>query len=156
MAEPSSPRRERGAAEATTPRTQRVGAYALCARDDRLLVVRASDRTEVPGWWFLPGGGVEFGEHPAVAVLRELAEETGLIGADPRLLGVLTDVRERKSGGEIFTVRLIYAIDRLAGELVHEQGGTSDEARWVRRGDLDGYDVAPYVRRALADLYDAK
>jgi ADP-ribose pyrophosphatase YjhB (NUDIX family) len=36
--------------------------------------------------WTLPGGGVEFGESPEVAVIRELAEETGLRGVVRREL----------------------------------------------------------------------
>ncbi|MDP9336579.1 MAG: NUDIX domain-containing protein, partial [Actinomycetota bacterium] len=52
-------------------RIQRVAAYNLCVdSDDRLLLVRLSERTEAPGSWTLPGGGVEFGEHPEAAALR--------------------------------------------------------------------------------------
>lgn len=41
--------------------------------------------------WYLPGGGVDAGEPPANAVIRELKEEIGLIrSAPPELLGLLT------------------------------------------------------------------
>lgn len=35
------------------------------------------------GLWLQPGGHVEAGEHPADAILREVNEETGLVGAHP-------------------------------------------------------------------------
>ncbi len=38
-----------------------------------------------PGW-SLPGGGVERGEPPAIAILRELKEEIGLLQSDPPVL----------------------------------------------------------------------
>jgi 8-oxo-dGTP pyrophosphatase MutT (NUDIX family) len=41
--------------------------------------------------WHLPGGGVDAGEPPAEAVIRELQEEVGLIrSAPPEFLGLYT------------------------------------------------------------------
>jgi len=46
-------------------RVQRVAAYNVCVDDaDRLLLCRLSGITEAPGSWTLPGGGIDFGEHP--------------------------------------------------------------------------------------------
>jgi len=141
---------EQGGDAPVEPRRQwRIAAYAVCRRGDELLVVRASERTEVAGSWFLPGGGLEYGEDPADAVLRELGEETGLSGTAPRLLDVVSDVRRRRSGARIFTVRLIYVIDDVTGELAHEAHGTSDEARWVPLDELDSIELMPYARRAI-------
>ena len=58
---------------------RRIGAYGVCQdADGRVLLARGSARGRRPGVWQLPGGGVEHGEHPADAVVREFAEETGL------------------------------------------------------------------------------
>lgn len=127
----------------------RVGAYAICRRGDEVLLVRASSRTLVEGRWFLPGGGVEFGEAPEDAVLRELTEETGLTGATPRIAMVYSEVHERPGGDRVFSVRLIYDVDVRDGALVEERGGTSDEVRWVRTTDVDAIGPMPYVVAAL-------
>ncbi|MEI9929626.1 MAG: NUDIX domain-containing protein [Rhizomicrobium sp.] len=57
-------------------------AYAACAlveKNGKILLARHS---YVAGW-LLPGGGVQRGETPDAAILRELKEEIGLVRASP-------------------------------------------------------------------------
>jgi putative (di)nucleoside polyphosphate hydrolase len=71
-----------------------VGAV-LFARDGRVLVARRADLPNAEGaagGWQLPQGGIDAGEDPRTAVLRELAEEIGtdraeIIGEHPEWLG---------------------------------------------------------------------
>ncbi len=61
-----------------------MGAYALLARGERLLLTLQAD----PGPDLqLPDGGVDPGESPIVALHREVMEETGWRIADPRRIG---------------------------------------------------------------------
>lgn len=59
-----------------------VGAVVLDA-DGRVLMF---ERSDIPGAWQFPQGGLEDDEEPAAAAWRELHEETGLTGRDLELL----------------------------------------------------------------------
>ncbi len=63
---------------------RRVGAYALLTRDGRMLVTCQSDpHPDLQ----LPGGGVDPGESPVMALHREVYEETGWHIRSPRRVG---------------------------------------------------------------------
>jgi putative (di)nucleoside polyphosphate hydrolase len=56
----------------------------VCHPDGRVL---AMERTDAPGEWQLPQGGLELGEEPAAGAWRELHEETGLHSGDVAMTG---------------------------------------------------------------------
>ncbi len=93
-------------------------------RDGRLLLIR---RANDPGrgLWSIPGGRVEPGETDAQALVREMAEETGLtvhicerVGRVRRGPYVIADYRCTVIGGEL------------------EAGDDASEARWCSAADL--------------------
>ncbi|WP_449281926.1 NUDIX hydrolase [Leucobacter sp.] len=112
----------------------RVAAYAVVERRGRILLTHWR-RGHLHGWT-LPGGGIEGGEDPRDAVVREVLEETGLEARVGKLLGVDSRVmvREEVPEGkdpELHTIRIVYRATVKEGPLRHEVGGSSDEARWV-------------------------
>jgi len=63
--------------------THRVVAGILI-RDGRVLLChRSADRSWYPDVWDFPGGHIEAGETPAVALVRELREELGIVAEAP-------------------------------------------------------------------------
>lgn len=72
-------------ARAATRYTTRPGVYAMLVRDGAVLLTRqTSPRPEFQ----LPGGGIDPGETPLMALHREVFEETGWTLATPRRLSV--------------------------------------------------------------------
>jgi ADP-ribose pyrophosphatase YjhB (NUDIX family) len=129
-------------------RIRRVGAYGLCRdADGRVLLARNSEASEFPGLWGLPGGGVEQGEHPDDAVVREFGEETGLRVRAKALHAVTADVARLPSSGALeHTDRLIYDVVPDGGSLRNETGGTTDLVEWVTPDDRP---LMPFTARLL-------
>ncbi len=53
-------------------------AQCIVVRENRLLMVKHCHQDDE--WWCLPGGGIEPGEEPAEAAIRELEEECKVRG----------------------------------------------------------------------------
>jgi 8-oxo-dGTP diphosphatase len=140
-------------------RVIRIAAYALCVDDSqRLLLVRIAPGYPEVGRWTLPGGGVEFGEDPARAVLRELGEETGLEGDIEELVGI--DSRHyastgTASGREIHAIRILYRVRIVGGVLRDEVDDSTDRVAWIHRAALDGLPLVDLVPATLPFAFAA-
>jgi 8-oxo-dGTP diphosphatase len=125
---------------------QRTASYGICLdADGRILLARASPAISLKGLWFLPGGGVQHGEHPLDALRREIEEESGLTVEVGPLLDVLSDVRTLPDGTRLHTIRFIYQVDSWQGTLRAEAQGTTDAVAWVSKEELAALPLAPYV-----------
>jgi 8-oxo-dGTP pyrophosphatase MutT (NUDIX family) len=126
----------------------------------RILLTRISPVGYPTGWWGLPGGGVDHGESPHLALRRELYEETGLKALAARLVDV-HDIHVVENGrGDMYEdyhgVHLLFAVDVEPGTDPHvvEVGGTTDEVRWVDVNDVGSavQPVLPVVEHAVEHL----
>ncbi len=111
-------------------RRTRVAAYGLALQDDALLLVRLGELEPDRGEWTLPGGGVEFGEHPEDGVRREFLEETGLTVEVAGLAGVDSEFHVFPDA-EMHAIRLIYHVRVVGGSLRPEANGWTDAVEWV-------------------------
>ena len=131
----------------------RVAAYGIVTDDDgRVLLARWVEGRRVA--WTLPGGGLEQGEDPELAVRRELREETGfqiettaLLGVHSRVIPASRRVRRDENPLPLHTLRLVYRAEITGGELRFEKNGSTDMAAWFT---LD--EVAALQRVKLVDI----
>jgi 8-oxo-dGTP diphosphatase len=126
----------------------RLAAYAWIERGDALLLCRIAGPDIAAGLWTLPGGGLDFGEDPVDGVLRELREETGLIGTVGELLGVRSAILEpelTKRGDRLHVVGVLYRVDAADADLVMEADGSTDLAAWIPFAELDALPAVPLV-----------
>lgn len=118
----------------------RLGSYSLCLDDaGRILLARLSAVEVEYGAWTLPGGGVDFGEHPDAAAHRELEEETGLTGEIEGVAGIFSHVytNSRFAGGaDLHFLGVIYRVRITGGVLRDETNGTTDACAWFGPDEL--------------------
>jgi 8-oxo-dGTP diphosphatase len=126
-----------------------VRAYGVLIHEGRVVLVRSSNPRHIPPLWWLPGGGIAFGESPEDTLSREFREETGLEVDGSQLLGVASDLRRRDNGDRIHTVRILYTVALAGGELSHEVHGTTDHAAWFPMEELATLNLADYARAAI-------
>lgn len=92
-----------------------VTAAAMINSAGQVLVQRRPPGTAMAGLWEFPGGKIEPGETPEAALVRELAEELGIV-ADPAALLPLTFASVALEGRHLLL--LLYRLDRWQGDPV--------------------------------------
>jgi 8-oxo-dGTP pyrophosphatase MutT (NUDIX family) len=96
--------------------------YGVLREGDKVLLTRSRfhDRTFVN----FPGGGVEIGEAPGAALLREFAEETGLVVKPVRVLHSSQECH-LSTQAPIQIVSSYWLVEKVSGELM--KGGNGDD-----------------------------
>ena len=123
------------------PDLPRVAVGALVLHDNAVLLVK---RGNAPGkgQWAIPGGSVHLGEHLTRAAERETLEETGVrIRAEEVVHTFDLIQKDSDQAVRYHYVIVDYACRYLSGQPV--PGDDALDARWVKIGALDAYEVNP-------------
>jgi 8-oxo-dGTP diphosphatase len=113
---------------------------AVLEREGKVLIAQRAHPPELRGRWEFPGGKVEPGETPEVALVRELEEEFGII------VRVGSEVSRFRSE----TLEILF----LQAELIAGEPAPLEHlaVRWVAPLELDQVDFLPTNRAAASKL----
>ncbi|NUQ87017.1 MULTISPECIES: NUDIX hydrolase [Glycomyces] len=133
-------------------RIDRYGARCIVIDEqDAVLFIGRSATADRPARWFLPGGGIDPGETPLDAAVRELFEETGLRVPPADVTGpVARRSFSRSRDGEVFTQDNYLFFTRVPRFQARVSGGDAYEQdlefKWIGVDELaaaEGHD-APF------------
>jgi 8-oxo-dGTP pyrophosphatase MutT (NUDIX family) len=141
------------------PERQRVAAYAVIIREGLVLLTRLAPRISQEPMWTLPGGGLDHGEDPRSAVVREVYEETGLratVSNEARVYSMHNaKARFGSNKADYHALRIVFEgwvpTDSPEPRVVEVDGSTVDAA-WHPLADVLAGDVpvSGLVSEALA------
>ena len=125
-----------------------VAACALVDGDGRVLIAQRPDGKAMAGLWEFPGGKVEKGENPEDTLIRELAEELGIV-TQPACLAPLTFASHAY---ETFHLLMpLYICRRYEGIA---RGLEGQAVKWVRPKALRDYPMPPADEPLIPVLID--
>ena len=125
-----------------------VAAVALVDPDDRVLIAQRPAGKAMAGLWEFPGGKVDPGETPEVALIRELKEELG-IDVTHNCLAPFTFASHAYDD---FHLLMPLYLCRVWDGIVTPQEGQA--LKWVRPNRLADYPMPPADVPLVAMLRD--
>ncbi len=125
-----------------------VAAVALVDDDNRVLIAQRPEGKSMAGLWEFPGGKVETGETPEVALIRELKEELA-IDVTEACLAPFTFASHCYENFHLLMP--LYVCRRWNGIPRPTEGQT---LKWVRASRLGDYDMPPADVPLIAMLRD--
>ena len=125
-----------------------VVACALFDVDGRVLVAQRPEGKALAGLWEFPGGKVEAGERPEETLIRELAEELGIV-VKPACLAPLTFASHAYD--DFHLLMPLYVCRRYEGVARAMEGQV---LKWVRPRDMRDFPMPPADEPLIPFLID--
>lgn len=122
---------------------------ALIVRGGEILIGQLRPDQPMALQWEFPGGKIEAGESPELALARELDEELGI---QATIGPLVTRIRHNYRHGGAVDLQF-FAVREFTGEIVNH---IFHQLLWVRLEDLPNYDFLAADRGLIRDLAAGK
>lgn len=126
----------------------RIPQKAVIVKDGKYLVLkRALDSKNYPGFWDFPGGKLELGEDPYESLEREVMEETNLKIKVGKPVFTFSEMSWDQRGYVVF---ILYDCELVDGELKLSEEHTN--SKWASAGEIKESDVEGYMLPFMKNL----
>lgn len=125
-------------------RVFRIATKAVIVNEGRFLILERSTETRGEyGYWELPGGGLEFGESPEEAIIREVNEEMNIMIEVEKTL--CTWSRTHQDDTQVIGITFQCRIKGGDIELSHEHL----DYRWILPEEAEQYKLFPELKEEI-------
>ncbi|EBA11942.1 NUDIX hydrolase [Roseobacter sp. CCS2] len=128
----------------------KLGAIAVVHHAGRFLLVKRKNEPNANTWGF-PGGHVELGETALEAAVRELAEETGVVGTAERYLTNVDAITFAEDGSVRFHYLLAVVVCTYRSGTPVAADDVSD-AGWFTAKETATLHQSPNVQKIIEEL----
>lgn len=130
-----------------------VAAAALVNTENQVLICDRPVGKDFAGYWEFPGGKLDPGETPEIALMRELREELG-IETRPTCywpIGFITHPNTKDSGEHVCYLVMLYACRVWRGDPTPREG---QQMKWIAPKQLYNHNIIPSDLPLVAQLID--
>lgn len=127
---------------------QQVATNAIILNENKeiLFTQRSLNDDFLPGYWELPGGGIDYGETPQEALIREIKEECGLgIEIIKPVAANSYFIRDTQRIEITFLCKVINPSDI---KLSHEHSAY----KWLKTTEINTIKVTDYIKKIIDSL----
>ena len=128
-----------------TPALFTVGVKVIVIHSEtqKILLIQRSEKCSRPHGWDFPGGGVNTGEDPSDACIREAEEETGLSLYNVRPVTTSTFSEKEKTTSLVIGYQASTDSNDIVLSWEHES------YRWVNQNEIAAFDLPSLHRKIL-------
>lgn len=125
-----------------------LGTLLFIVDKSKILLIKREKYPYI-GYWGMPGGKIDFGEHPEETAEREAREEAGIDTEFVKIRGVLSEIiKEKKETIDHFVV-FICELRPLQKEILYSDEG---EIRWFDLAEIDKIKLIPSELKIINEI----
>ncbi len=126
-----------------------IAVSGIITKNNKVLLIKRGHEP-AKGWWSVPGGHVEWGEHIQEALIREVREECNIDVKPIRLFSIIEAI-DKKTPPDYHFILIDYIAEYVSGNPTI--GSDASDIGWFSENELDNMKVVPSVLKVLKSYF---